>query len=265
MRSFVHGVLAVSVLFCFPVRAAAWGSVGHRAVVVLAAEYLDPEIRKAVDALLAGETMSEVVMWPDDSRNNTHKHTYNWHFVNIPITSSGYKESRDCKPRTRGDCVVNAIERLKVALADTSLSNAAKREALIFTLHFVGDIHQPLHAGHDNDLGGTQRDIAAIGGSDKLHAAWDSGILRSLNRTQSKLVERARNWVNTQDRTAVAAGTARDWAAESFHIARDIAYVHVEDDDTIDNNEAREAGRIIDKRIGRAAVRLAAILNEALR
>lgn len=61
------------------------------------------------------------------------------------------------------------------------------------------------------------------------------------------------------------AGTTRDWAAESFLIARDIAYAQVAADNTIDADEAREAGRIIDKRVARAAARLATILNEAFR
>lgn len=263
-RVFAFAVSIGVVLFASTTPIQAWGPVGHKAVVELARELLDPEVRK-VDSLLAGEAMVDVVMWPDKSRDTTHPETYNWHFVNVPIYSKGYRESRDCKPDVRGDCVINAIDRLKLKLADPSITNAARREALIFMLHFVGDIHQPLHAGHNNDLGGNFRTITEIGGSKKLHGAWDSGILDSLNRTQPILVSRARNWLNTQDRAAIAAGTPRDWAAESFLIARDIAYAHVEGDNTIDPDEAREAGRIIDKRVARAAARLAAILNDELR
>lgn len=264
-RAFAFAASIGVVLFVSATPAQAWGPVGHRAVVELAGELLDPEVRKAVDALLAGEAMVDVVMWPDESRHTTHPETYNWHFVNVPIYSKGYRESRDCKPDPDGDCVINAIDRLKAKVADPSITNAARREALIFMLHFVGDLHQPLHAGHNNDLGGNLRKITAIGGSDQLHKAWDSGILTFLNRGQSRLVTRARNWLNTQDRAAIVAGTTRDWAAESFLIARDIAYAQVAADNTIDADEAREAGRIIDKRVARAAARLAAILNEAFR
>jgi hypothetical protein len=243
-------------------RPAAWGPSGHRAVALLAQQRLNDTTRVAVEELLEGATMEEVALWADDVRDSTHPHTYNWHFVNIPITSSGYNPTVHCKARPKGDCVVKALARLEAALGDAGSTTRA--ETLRFVIHFVGDIHQPLHAGDDHDLGGTQRPIARIGGSTQLHSAWDGGVIRASNQSIAQLVQAANTWLATQDEVEIARGDYKDWAEESWRISRDIAYRQVQGDNRINNDERGEAIRIIEKRIARAGVRLAAVLNRAL-
>jgi hypothetical protein len=256
-------VLAVAVLlvWCVPTALQAWGREGHTAIARVAWERLSDDARERITILLGGADVTDVVMWPDGSRNSTHRASYNWHFVNIPITSDGYRRNRDCRPRSRGDCIIAALVRLERNELTNVDMTITPRERLMFLLHFVGDLHQPLHAGHNGDLGGTQRDIEPIGDRDSLHSAWDSGIIRASRVSIDNLVARANAWLETQDEAAIADGLYRNWAMEGFAIARDVAYPQVENDNKITDSERRTALRLIEQRVAEGGVRLAAVLN----
>jgi hypothetical protein len=240
----------------------AWGNVAHRAIARLAQQRLSERGSTEVATLLGGRPLADVALWADEVRNTTHPQTYNWHFTNIPIGSSGYQRVRDCRPSPRGDCVVAAIERLQITLR-TNTSPPARREALQFLVHLVGDIHQPLPTGHNNDRGGNDRAIAPIGFAENLHGAWDAGIIRASGRNETALVNSANQWLLTQNEAEIASGAIADWANEGFRIARDVAYGGVQGDNAISPAERTEAIRIIEKRIASCGVRLAAVLNRA--
>ena len=245
----------------FPLPAFAWGPAAHEAVVTLAAERLTPATTREVATLLGRESLVQVAVWADDVRSTTHKHTTGWHFTNIPINSGGYQASRDCP---RANCLVTAIQRQEAILRDRSRPAVARAEALKFLVHLIGDVHQPLHASDAGDRGGNDREIELVGGSRNLHAAWDSGIIHSRGSSPRALVTAAKQWLQTQTESTLAGGSAEDWANESNRLAKDIAYVQVRGDDEITGPERVEALRIIEQRIARAGVRLAAVLNRAM-
>jgi hypothetical protein len=253
---------AVTVLvLAFSTPALAWGPTGHEAVAALAAERLTPVTTQELTRLLGTESLVQVSVWADEVRNTTHKHTVSWHFVNIPISSGGYRASRDC---AQGNCVVAVIQRQEQILRDRTRSAAQRAEALKFLVHLIADIHQPLHAADAADRGGNGREIVPVGGSRNLHAAWDGGIIQSRGSNTRALVAAANQWLQTQTESTIAGGSPEDWVNESYRVARDIAYTQVRGDDAITGPERVEALRIIEKRIARAAVRLAAVLNSAI-
>ena len=243
------------------VPAFAWGPMGHQAVATIAAERLTPVTAKDVANLLGRESLVQVSVWADEVRNTTHKHTTGWHFTNISISSSGYQASRHCP---QGNCGVAAIQRQEAILRDRTRPAVVRAEALKFLIHFIADVHQPLHASDAGDRGGNGREIEQVGGSRNLHAAWDSGIIQSRGSSTQALVTAAKQWLQTQTESTIAGGSAEDWANESYRVARDIAYAQVTGDDAITGPERVEALRIIEKRIARAGVRLAAVLNRAM-
>ena len=159
----------------------AWGSEGHRIVAEIAEQYLEPTTARQVRDLLALEnetTLAEVSTWADHIRGRR-RDTARWHYVDIPIrppagTPAGYDASRDCP---RGDCVVAAIERFTDTLRDKSASPGDRLEALKFVVHFVADVHQPLHCADNGDCGGNDVRVSFLGQHMTLHAVWDSGIL----------------------------------------------------------------------------------------
>ena len=226
----------------------AWGPAAHDAVARVAAQRLTPAAQKEVSSLLGAQSMSDVAVWADEVRNTTHTQTTSWHFTNIPLTSAGFSRSRDCQ----GNCIVAAIERQLATLQDRTRPRVQRQEALKFLIHFIGDLHQPLHAADSRDRGGNDRSVAPIGGATNLHAAWDSSF-----------VERLFGGLQTQRESDLVTGTFADWANESLRLARDLVYVQVKGDNAIVGGERQEAVRIIEKRVARAGVRLANVLNRA--
>jgi len=123
--------------------ALAWDQEGHSIVAEIAQRRLNAAAAQEVEQMLGrGYSLASVASWADDVRE-TAPETYNWHFVDMPIGSSQYDPATQCAPDPKGDCVVAELDRLKSELR--CAPDAQKLDALKFAVHFVGDIHQPLH------------------------------------------------------------------------------------------------------------------------
>ena len=133
-----------------------WGSQGHQIIATIAQSQLTPAARKEVDRLLAlvlGATLESVSTWADEHRNPA---TAAWHYINMPRGNCVYEAERDCPD---GRCVVEAIQR-QADILQSSASDDKKLLALKYLVHFVGDVHQPLHAGYADDRGGNTYQLA---------------------------------------------------------------------------------------------------------
>src|SRR5688500_7907700 len=134
-------LLAVALLLLAP-SAWAWSALGHRLVGALAERHLTPSAEAQVRVLLAREpdpTLAGVAYWADALRDNDparFKQTSRWHYVNYPKGQCEYVAARDCPD---GNCVIGAIERQRVILADDKQSREARRDALKFLVHLIGD------------------------------------------------------------------------------------------------------------------------------
>ena len=213
--------------------AAAWSAQGHRMVGELAQRHLTPAANAQVAVLLQGEsdpTLGGVASWADSLRKSSpesYKRTERWHYVNFPSGSCAYQPERDCPD---GNCVVGQIERQRATLADRTRPPAERRDALKFLVHFVGDVHQPLHASNRKDKGGNDFQISlrtdlqpeayaqknyvdGVMGTN-LHSIWDYYILASEGLSNSQYADRlsARPW---PPKPAGKSATPADWAGES--------------------------------------------------
>jgi len=166
-------------------QASAWGPLGHSVVAELAQRHLSPAAEAEVERLLAPEhthSLADVANWPDQiqddpARAALWKQTRGQHYVNFRGGSDcDYVPPRDCRD---GRCVVAALQYYVGVLGDRSQSDGERREALKFVVHFVGDIHQPLHAGYRDDKGGNTYQVQFDGKGSNLHKVWDSGMLYS--------------------------------------------------------------------------------------
>lgn len=177
-------VLLLATLLPRPVHA--WGAVGHRLVAHLAAGELTPGARAEVARLLRGEadpTLAGVANWADELRDNPvagdpdlGKRSSRWHYVNLAEDDCGYRMVAHCPD---GNCVIEAIRRQRDLLADRRQPDAVRSQALKFLVHFVGDAHQPLHAGYARDKGGNTVQLQIGGKGSNLHRLWDSELIAS--------------------------------------------------------------------------------------
>ena len=123
-------------------------------------------------------TLAEVSTWADQIRVQRPE-TAPWHYVNIPIhlqlvESSGFDPTRDCPNEA---CVVAKIEQFERVLTDRQASDRQRLEALKYLVHFIGDVHQPLHASKNQDRGGNEVPVMFMGSQTNLHAIWEPASL----------------------------------------------------------------------------------------
>ncbi len=152
----------------------AWGRDGHRITGFIAAKYLTPQAAAAVKDLLGEQTLADVSTWPDEIRRER-KHTAPWHYANPAPDSTGFNLERDCPDE---GCVVSAIIKYSYVLRDKSAPRKDRVEALKFVVHFVGDVHQPLHLGRKRDRGGNDIKVRFFENDTNLHSLWDSSMIR---------------------------------------------------------------------------------------
>ncbi len=147
-----------------------WGSQGHMITGQIAENNLTPAAKKAIKELLKGQSLASVSNWADFVKSESEwSHTKSWHFVNIPDG----EDYSTADHNHEGD-VVGAITEMVEVLKKTGVDPLAKENALKFVVHFVGDLHQPLHAGRAEDRGGNDVRINFEGKNSNLHALWDS-------------------------------------------------------------------------------------------
>ena len=253
------------VLLLIPSSLHAWAREGHEIVAILAEQRLHPHVRDAVVALLDDTTFIEAASWADKVRD---QQTAPWHYVNIEITEIEYDAARVCP---HDQCVIGQIERFRHVLANADGDSQKRQKALKYLIHFVGDLHQPLHAGENNDRGGTDVPVEFLGETMdpyrhqpwNLHAVWDSGILEVRDRDAHHYAARLNAWLHSQPAGAFQDGSVVDWAMESHDIARDHVYV-LPDDRNLGEKYYRANVPVVDQQLAKAGVRLAKLLNDAL-
>ena len=263
-------VAAFVLLVASNVSAFAWGYEGHRIIAEIAEQFLEPETAHHVRDLLAIEnltTLAEVSTWTDQIRPQ-HPETRRWHFVSTPIhpnagDPSGYDAARDCPQH---ECVVAKIEEFERVLADPQASERQRLEALKYVVHFIGDVHQPLHASNNDDRGGNDVAVTFLGQQTNLHAVWDSAIIGpAVKGDERAYALRLAGVITLTDRQRWSAGNAVSWANESYGIAVRMIYGPLPHSGTLPDSYETEALPTVNQQLSRAGVRLAMVLNECLR
>jgi nuclease S1 len=272
-------VLAVSLFLLVPHgvgRLLAWGAQGHHIVARIAWALMTPAARTGASSLLGGgqDTFVGASTWADDVRSSRPQ-TYNWHFVDIPVDQARYDARRDCAPSEKGDCVVAELARARAELADAKRPADLRAESLKFLIHFVGDLHQPLHAIDDHDRGGNDVHVASLrdgpsGRPTNLHAVWDTGIINLSSETEAAHAEAL--LAELKVHPADVRDDIVKWAEESHDIALRVAYQYPEfspagpPKDAIALSQAyiTKAAATMDRRLMTAGARLAMLLNGLL-
>ena len=288
----------------------AWGNEGHEAIALIARHYLEatPGLASKVDTLLATGLNDPVVpdgfaglgTWADkyrDSSNARKAATRQWHFVDLELDGSNDKAAAcfgnalppnsPAMPGIPNDCVINKINQFERELSAPGTDPAERKLALLFLLHFIGDVHQPLHAADNRDSGGNN--VFVVTGNattgTNLHSYWDSNTVGRLGSTPETVANALIGDISASDVTAWTSNPGTDptwtWADESFSIASK-AYsklpktkrsckIHKRDGSNIQTkciviskSYATWATGQARKRLQMAGVRLAAVIREEL-
>jgi S1/P1 Nuclease len=255
----------VILVLAWSLPALAWGPEGHALVARLAEAQLTAAAQARVAEILGPDTtLASISSWPDQVRRSRPE-TAPWHYIDVPIDRPHVDMARDCP---KGDCVIAKIEDFEKALADPATNPEQRREALMFIVHFVGDMHQPLHCSDNKDKGGNNVTTEFFGRPMNLHSVWDGGLLRRMGGEDKLFAEFSRDMTPRREKKW-AKGTVQDWAEESHKAARKTVYgrlppVAAGAPEPISDAYEHAADPLIRKQIEKAGIRLAHVLNTLL-
>jgi hypothetical protein len=260
----------------------AWGRDGHRIIGEIAWHYLTPDARQEVEKLLEDgryDTLGEVGNWADAYSRlfGTYDDRATDHYVDVDPEANAIDMARDCPE----GCVVRAIRDLGAELRDRAAPKWERREALLFLVHFIEDIHQPLHVVHPDMTGGNETHVTLFGRPYRFHRVWDSGLigrkLEEYERADEPTACRRRPWecgpwerwahdlrfdIDETDAEAWQEDLAPEsWANEVIEPSREITFI-VEQGQALGEEYYRAAIPVVEEQLQKAAVRLAAVLNE---
>ena len=279
-------VAAVLPALGFAAPASAYWEFGHQTVARIAYANVTPRTEAAIRRLLAetplldtpecpATTIEGASTWADCVKplkgpdgKSRFGYAYNWHFQDVNICQPFTLEEA-CKD---GNCVSAQITRDVAILKDRRAPAKARAQALVFLIHFVGDLHQPLHAGEKGDKGGN--DVAAVYGGYgprrfNLHSIWDGTLAERAITSGPSLVRR----YPAAERRRIAAGTVTDWSRESWQVAHDVVYASALHGDpcapspakvTLDEATIEKIVPVARLEVERGGLRLAKLLDQAL-
>jgi hypothetical protein len=162
---------------CLTLLASAYDAVGHRIVADIAYQNLTKKAQKQVDRILGKRGIIYTSTWADEVRSDKkYAYSYQWHYQNLSdgMTTPDF-EKLLANNTSEGEHLFFAIELMR----DRLRKDRKDAEALKFLVHFTADLHQPMHLGRKEDLGGNKTETKWFGKTINLHSLWDSYIIES--------------------------------------------------------------------------------------
>jgi len=277
-------LLALLSLLFLPSPALAWWEYGHQTTAEVAMDLVKPRTRQSILWLLKQQkaletptcparTIEDVSVWPDciKTLGDRFSYAYEWHFQDVDICKPfDLKE-----PCAGGNCVSSQIARAQRMVADRELPVRDRLMALAFLVHFVGDLHQPLHGSeHAGDQGGNK--VKASYGympRTNLHSIWDGLLADRAISSPPAGAEGILSELSPDRRAELAKGSIQDWSRESWEIAKRDVYGSVMADPcaqhtpgTVKMDQATidRLIPVLRLQIAKGGIRLARLLDEAL-
>ena len=235
----------------------AWGPTGHRVVGYVAQKHLTSKTAKKVDAILSSYSLEMCGNYLDFIRSDTqYRHMNAWHYVSIPDG----KTYAECDHKSAGD-VIQIIEKLVQELKTKEFSVVENEEFAIMALvHLVGDLHQPLHVGLEEDRGGNSVSVNWFGKKTNLHRIWDKELIDHLQLSYTELGNHINRNITKSQIALWQNSTVREWAQESQNLRT--ACYDFEKDTNLGYSYSFRHTQTMQIRLEQAGVRLAGLLNE---
>jgi hypothetical protein len=209
-----------------------------------------------IDKILDGRSLASVSNFADDIKSDTLYRKYNpWHYVNYPADKS-YGE---VPPSEEGD-IVMAINTCVEKIKDPLSSEVDRAFYLKMLVHFIGDLHQPLHAGQAENRGGNDIQLQWFGNGSNLHRLWDSNLIDQFGMSFSELAVNLPE-LSKKEIIRLQAGGVLDWVEESHKLANSI-YASVESGEKLGYAYSYRYWNTVEQQLLKGGVRLAAVLND---
>ncbi len=248
-------ILLLSIMLIATV-SSAYGPIGHRAIAKIAESYLTDEAKKQITELLDGEGIVIVSTYADDIKSDRDfDYTQMWHYVNADDGQS----YNDSKKNPDGD-LISAINKSIEILKNPNSSKDEKAFRLKLLVHFIGDLHQPLHTGKAEDLGGNTIKVKWFKKNTNLHRVWDSDLINNQQMSYTEIAETMKRppYIDVEE---IQKGNIISWYNESKKLSK-VVYASAQPDENLGYEYNYIYYPIMKERINYAGIRLAKVLND---
>lgn len=233
-----------------------WSQKGHDTTVAIAERHLTPTTKHAVDSIFEGRSLVYYANWLDNaSHTPEYNYSQTWHYKNIDAG-----ETFDSAPRIPEGDIVRALTNQAWVLKSVEKTPEEKALALKMVIHFLGDIHQPMHLGHASDRGGNGWKVKVFYRDTNLHSAWDNSLPNSGHSWSFT------EWADQIDRVSdatvaeICKGNATDWARETYDICTEV-YDTTPQGTNISYDYIAKWTPVVEEQFLKGGLRLADLLN----
>lgn len=261
VRMSIKSLLILAALFITQT-AFCWGLLGHRVIAEVAQAHLSKKAKKELQKIIGNETLAWWANWPDFIKSDTSwKHASKWHYVDLP----GHMKKEDFIAELKklpGENLYTQIPAMMAQLKDKSLPVEKRKIALSFLVHFIGDLHQPLHVGRDEDEGGNKITVYWFGEKTNLHSVWDTKLIEMQQYSYTEYAKLL-NIATPGQVSAWQTSPLEDWFYES-HVLADSIYASAPNESKLGYGHNFKFQNILNQQLLKGGVRLAALINKTL-
>ena len=233
-----------------------WGRTGHRVIGEIAEKHLKNSTKRKIKKLLNSHSLAFTSTFADEIKSDRrYDEFFTWHYINMPLDS----RYEDSKKNENGD-LVTGIEYCKKVIADKNSTEDDKIFYLKLLVHLVGDLHQPMHVGLEEDRGGNDFNVQWFGTDTNLHRVWDSDMI---DKYQMSYLELARDAdvLSKDDIKRIQSGSVIDWVNDVHKLTNDV-YAFTVKGDNLRYSYSYKYFTTLRKQLQIGGIRLAKILND---
>ena len=233
-----------------------WGQNGHRITGEIAESHLSRKAKKAVDKILKGQSLAFVSTYADEIKSDKkYRKYYSWHYINMDLEDT----YATAKKNPKGD-LVTGINTCIAILKNPKSTEEDKAFHLKMLVHFLGDLHQPMHIGRREDKGGNTIQVQWFGKGTNLHAVWDTKMIEEWNMSYVELAKNAKD-LSKKQIEAIEKGSVETWVDE-VHILTKELYSSVEVGENLRYKYSYDHFGTVRTQLQKGGIRLAKTLND---
>ncbi|MFL1896984.1 S1/P1 nuclease [Aquimarina sp. 2-A2] len=232
-----------------------WGKTGHRTTAKIAEKYLTKRAARKIRLLLDGNSIAEVSTYADDIKSDKEFRKFGpWHYVNFKFGERYSKETA-----YQGGDIIQGIQTCIDILNTETSTQEDKAFYLKMLVHFIGDLHQPLHVGRGEDKGGNDIQVQWFKKGSNLHRVWDSEMINHYGMSYTELADNATHFSKKEFKD-ITKGSVIDWSYESQNMARKV-YASAQIGENLGYGYMYDNFELVQGQLEKGGARLAAVLN----
>lgn len=234
-----------------------WGPTGHRATGKIAEMHLSKRILKKIDHLLDGHSLAFVSTYADEIKSERPKYDkyYTWHYINM-----SFDDTYEASIKNPTGDLVTGINKCIEVLKDKNSSKEDKNFHLKLLVHFMGDLHQPMHIGRPEDKGGNTIQVQWFGRGTNLHRVWDEDMIREYKMGYLELANNMDDLSKAQIE-AVQSGSLIDWVHDTHKLTK-TTYESVKVGENLRYRYSYDHFKTVRTQLQKGGLRLAKVLED---